>query len=342
MKRNPFKLVFIFISLLVLLAGCGSESSGSKPEEEKQNSQASTEESETKVVRIGYQKGNTLNILKAKGNLEERFKEKGIKVEWSPFPTGSVLLEALNAGSIDFGHASDGNSVFAQASGKPIVYIASESPYPKGVAIVVKKDSPIQSIRDLKGKKVAVTKGGNQQYLLVKALEKEGLKYEDVTPVYYKDAAEGRVAFESGKIDALGIWDPFLAVIENDLDVREITNGEGLTENRTYYFASEKFSKEKPDLIKIILEELEKSNQWANENPNEVAKILSDELKIDEKAIEIATKRREYGILKIDEQAIKSQQELADTFFELGLMPNDVNVEESIEKDPDWLPDIIK
>lgn len=312
--------------MISLLLGCGKEESKGPITE----------------IRIGFQKGNTLNILKARGTLEKKLSQQGIKVKWSPFPMGSVLLEALNAGSIDFGHASDGNSVFAQAGGKPIVYVAAESPYPKGVAIVVPKNSPIQTIKDLKGKKVAVSKGGNQHYLLVKALEKEGLSFSDIQPVYYKDAAEARAAFDSKQIDALGLWDPYLAVLENEVQVRYLTDGQGLTENRTYYFASKTFAKEHPELIKTILEELNQADQWANSHPTEVASILSKELKIDQKALEVASKRREYGVQRIDDQVIKVQQELADTFYQLKLIPKGIQINSVIEQKPKWLPDNIK
>lgn len=323
MLRKWIVALIMILASLPLAIGCSN--------------QTKNESEDSKLIHIGYQKGNTLNILKARGTLEKRLEKEGYRVKWSNFPMGSVLLEALNAGSIDFGHSSDGNSVFAQASGKPITYLASESPYPKGVAIVVPENSPIKTVKDLKGKRVAVSKGGNQQYLLVKALEKEGLRYEDVKPVYYKDASEARAMYDSGNIDALGLWDPYLAVLENDTKVRTIVNGENLTDNRTYYFASKSFA-QKPHLVKIILEELEKSNQWANEHPEEVAKILAKELGIAEKPLLQATKRREYGVQKIDSHVIQVQQELADTFYQLKLIPKKVDVHASVEKSPNWLP----
>lgn len=321
-KKWLISLILI-LSFLPLAIGCADQSASKSKDD--------------KVIHIGYQKGNTLNILKARGTLEKRLKEEGYRVKWSHFPMGSVLLEALNADSIDFGHSSDGNSVFAQAGGKPIVYLASESPYPRGVAIVVPENSPIKTVKDLKGKRVAISKGGNQQYLLVKALEKEGLRFEDIKPVYFKDASEARAMYDTGNIDALGLWDPYLAVLENDTKVRTIVNGENLTDNRTYYFASKSFS-QKPHLVKIILEELEKSNQWSNEHPEEVAKILAKELGIAEKPLLESTKRRKYGLQKIDQHVIQVQQELANTFYELKLIPKKVEIESSIEKNPNWLP----
>jgi len=329
LKKN-----WLFGVLLILLIGiltaCGSEESSSNADSDKKT-----------VVKIGFQKGNTLNILKAQGTLEKRLEKENIKVEWKEFPIGTALLEALNTGAIDFGHASDANGVFSQASGKKSVYVASDTPYPKGVALVVKEDSPIKTVQDFKGKKIGVTKGGNMHYLLVKALEKEGLTVKDVEQVYYKDAAEGRAAFETGEIDVLGIWDPFLAVLEDSTPTRTIVNGENLTQNRTFYFASENFIKNDSAILKIVLEELQKSDEWANENTKEVASILAKELKIDEKPLEIANERREFGVLPIDEEAVNAQQDLADTFFGLELFPEEVDIKAVTKENPDWYPDSV-
>ncbi|WP_043930348.1 sulfonate ABC transporter substrate-binding protein [Bacillus sp. EB01] len=328
--KSKWILSCLLILIVGILAACGSEESSSGSNGEKGS-----------TVKIGYQKGNTLNILKARGTLDKRLAEENITVEWSEFPIGTALLEGLNTGAIDFGHASDANGVFSQASGKTSVYVASDTPYPKGVALVVKEDSPIKNVQDFKGKKIGVTKGGNMHYLLVKALEKEGLTVEDVNLIYYKDSAEGRVAFQSGEIDVIGTWDPFLAVLESSTPTRTIVNGENLTQNRTFYFASENFVNNHTDTIKIILDELQKSDQWANENTKEVANILSKELKIDAKPLEVANGRRDFGVLPIDEAAVKAQQDLADTFYGLKLFPEKVDIKKVTEENPDWYPESV-
>lgn len=329
MKKSLVTLLIIVC--VFVLAACGSSNSTG----------GANAETEKKVI-IGYQKGNTLNILKARGNLDERLKEEGYEVEWKVFAIGTALLEALHAGHIDFGHASDANSVFSQAGGKPIQYAASETPYPKGVALVAKADSDIKDVVDLKGKKVGVTKGGNMHYLLLKALEKEGLVESDVDVVFYSDAAEGSAAFSSDKIDVLGTWDPYLSIVENIFDTRIIVNGEGLTENRTFYFGSEEILDKDPEIVKLILEELEKSNQWANENKKEVAEILAEELNLDVEPLITANERRDFGVLKVDETAIKVQQDLADAFYKISLFPNEIDISDAVDLSPKWLPENIK
>src|SRR5260370_41507991 len=129
-----------------------------------------------KVVRIGFQKYGKLVLLKSKGTLEPKLKALGYSVTWTESPSGPPLLEAINVGAIDFGNTGETPPVFAQAAGAPIRYVAYEPPAPKGEAIFVPKDSPIKSVADLKGKKVAVAKGSNAHYLMVNGLESGSVK----------------------------------------------------------------------------------------------------------------------------------------------------------------------
>src|SRR5580704_7558546 len=147
-----------------------------------------------KVVRIGFQKYGKLVLLKSKGSLEPRLKALGYSVIWTEFPSGPPLLEAINVGAIDFGNTGETPPIFAQAAGAPIRYVAYEPPAPTGEAILVPQNSPLKTVADLKGRKVAAARGSNAHYLLVKALEKAGVKYEDITPVYLAPA-DARAAF---------------------------------------------------------------------------------------------------------------------------------------------------
>ncbi len=129
-------------------------------------------QAQDKVVRIGFQKYGKLVLLKSKGSLDEKLKPLGFKAVWTEFPAGPQLLEAVNVGAIDFGNTGEAPPIFAQAAGAPLVYVAHEPPAPRGEAILVPKDSPIKTVADLKGRKVALNKGSNVHYLLVRALER--------------------------------------------------------------------------------------------------------------------------------------------------------------------------
>src|ERR1700685_3041544 len=141
-----------------------------------------------KVIGIGFQKYGNLILLKGRGGLEGRLAPLGYKIEWKEFPSGPPLLEALNAGAIDFGHTGEAPPIFAQAAGIPLVYVGHEPPAPKGEPIPVQKNPPLRTLADLKGKKIALNKGSNVHYLLVKALEKVGVKYSDIEPVFLAPA----------------------------------------------------------------------------------------------------------------------------------------------------------
>src|ERR1700709_1548565 len=186
-----------------------------------------------KVVRIGFQKYGKLVLLKSKGTLDDKLKALGYNVTWTEFPSGPPLLEALNVGAVDFGNTGEAPPIFAQAAGAPIRYVAYEPPAQKGEAILVQKDSPLKSVADLKGKKVAVAKGSNAHYLLVKALEKAGVKYEDITPAFLAPA-DARAAFESGAVDAWSIWDPYQSAADITLGAKTLTDATGLVPNTQF------------------------------------------------------------------------------------------------------------
>ena len=154
------------------------------------------------TVRIGYQKSSTLiTLLKTQGTLEKALKADNIDVSWHEFPSGLPLLEALNVGNVDISaDVAVTVPIFAQAAQAKLTYFAQEAPSPSAQAIVVRKDSPIQQLADLKGKKIAVTKAAGTHYLLIAALAKAGLEFSDITPAYLTPA-DGRAAFENNKVD---------------------------------------------------------------------------------------------------------------------------------------------
>lgn len=347
LKMRPIKWSAVAAALLItaVLTGCaggtgtgGTQAAGGSGPAPQQAAPNAADK--PKVVRIGYQKGNTLNILKVKANLDEKLKAQGIAVEWNVFPSGGTVLEALTSGKIDYGNAADGSGVFAQAGGKPFVYVGNDLPNPEGMGIMVHKDSPIKAITDLKGKKVAVVKGGNHHYLSVIALEKAGLKDNDVEYVFVKDASEGRALFETKKVDALGSWDPFFATVQIDLKPVTLTDGTGYSPNRTFYYATTEFSQKHPDLVKLILEETDVTDKWANQNKSEVVKLLTQELGIDEESIRTAINRRTYGVEAITKEIIAPQQQLADTFLRIGLITEKLDVSKLMPVNAPWAPNV--
>ncbi|EOY0939223.1 aliphatic sulfonate ABC transporter substrate-binding protein, partial [Klebsiella quasipneumoniae] len=196
---------------------------------------------------------------------------------------------------------------------------------PKTEAIVVPEQSTIRSVADLKGKRVGLNKGSDVNYLLVAALEKAGLSYKDITPVYLPPA-DARAAFQRGAIDAWVIWDPFLAEVETNAKARQISNAEGLVPHYTFYLASRKFADTYPETAKQVVDELGKLSVWANSHQDEAAGLLSTSTGLD-KAIWLKTLARlPYGAERMTPAVYNEQQALADTFTRIGLLPVKVDV----------------
>lgn len=317
-------LFAVGFSLSFVLAACSPASPPTDAASSATNSSQAVE------VRIGYQKAATiLNVLRTREDLAKALATSGATVTWTEFPAGPPMLEALNAGSIDFGYTGEAPPIFAQAAGAPLLYVAYDPWGPQGEAIVVPQDSPIQTVADLKGKKVAFAKGSNTNYLVVSALEKAGLKYTDIEPVHLSPA-DARAAFEGGKVDAWAIWDPYLAVAESAANARIIADATGLAPNRGYYLAAQSFVENHPDQLKAVLDQVKTVSDWAAKNPADVAKFLAPELGIDAVSLENAEKRREYGVLPLTDEVIESQQKVADAFQKIGLIPKKVNVREIV------------
>lgn len=277
-----------------------------------------------RVFRIGNQKG-WLSILKSRGTLEKRLAPLGVTVSWTEFTAGPVQLEALNVGSIDFGDVGEAPPIFAQAAGAPLVYAGATVPRPKLEAIIVPKGSSIKTIADLKGKKIAYNKGSNVQYFLVKLLQKNGLQYSDVQSIFLPPA-DARAAFEKGAVDAWIIWDPFLAAAQKTLDAQILADGAGVVNNRGYYFTSRDFATRNIDVLRIAIEEINAIDKWASKNQQAAAAELSQVLGLDKSITETYLARAAYGTVPVNRDILNEQQSIADTFFELKLIPKKLNL----------------
>jgi sulfonate transport system substrate-binding protein len=284
---------------------------------------------QNRTLRIGVQKYGTLIVLEASGVLEKRLAPQGVPAEWTEFPAGPQLLEALNGGSLDFGITGEAPPVFAQAAGVPFVYVAVDRAAPQGEAILVAKDSPIRTVADLKGKRVAFNRGSNVHYLLIAALEKAGLKFRDIQPAYLVPA-DGRAAFERGSVDAWAIWDPYLAAGEAATHARVLTDATGLARNPQFYLASASFAKAHPDLLHTLLAEIGKTDNWAARHQAEVAKLLAPRTGLPLEVLHAALARLGYGVAPITPDVVASQQRIADTFFKAGLLPRAIAVHEAV------------
>jgi sulfonate transport system substrate-binding protein len=269
-------------------------------------------------------------VLKTRGTLEQRLAPLQVKVSWHEFTSGLPLLEALNLGNVDVSaDVADTVPVFAQAAGAQLTFVAQEAPSPSAQAIVVRSDSPIKTVADLKGKKVGFAKAAGAHYLLIAALEKAGLALKDIEPAYLTPA-DGRAAFERGAIDAWVVWDPFLSAVQRQSPVRVIADGRGqgqgdIASYQRYYLASTPFAQARPDVLQVLFAELKKAGQWVKQSPQDAAALLAPVWGLDVATVEQANSRRSYDVRAVQPGLLAEQQRIADAFLSEKLLPRRVN-----------------
>ncbi|ALK33362.1 sulfonate ABC transporter substrate-binding protein [Burkholderia plantarii] len=285
------------------------------------------------VLRIGYQKAGLLAVVKAQGALETRLAALGYTVKWFEFPAGPQLLEALNANSIDFGYTGAPPPVFAQAGGVRFVYVGAEPPAPHNEAIFVKAGSPIRDVAGLRGKKVALQKGSSSNYLLLAALNKAGLRYGDIQPVYLAPA-DARAAFESGDVDAWVVWDPYYAAAQSALKVRTLSDYTGLVASYNFYEATRDFAGAHADIVAAVLRQLRETGRWVNAHPADTAAIIAPKVGLDTALVEAWFRRVPFGAVPVDERIVASQQAVADAFYGVKLIPAKLDVAAAVWRDP--------
>lgn len=276
-------------------------------------------------ITIGYQKANIFALLKYRGTLEQTLTPQGIKVRWIEFPAGPQMLEGLNVGSIDLAATGDAPPAFAQAAKADLILSGHSPASPKTEAIVVPQDSPIKTVADLKGKRVALNKGSDVNYLLVSALEQAGLSYKDVTPVYLPPS-DARAAFQRGSVDAWVIWDPYYAEVETHANARLLKDAEGLVPHYTFYLASRHFAETYPDSAKLVIDQLSELSVWANAHQDDAAKILAQSTGLAQPIWARALARMPFGSQRMTPAVFAEQQQLADKFTAIGLLPVKVDV----------------
>ena len=307
---KKWSLLIIVLTLSLLLAACSSSNA------------------ENKKVRIGYQKNGTTLLLKGNGALESRLKDLGYSVEWAEFNTASSILEALNSGAIDFANAGDAPSIMALSKGMEFNYIATENSAPQTEGILVKNDGTINSIADLKNKKIAYNKASIAEYLLVSALATENLTLDDVESVILSPA-DANIAFENGEVDAWVVWDPYMTVSESKGN-NILATGEGFVELRSFYFASADFAKSNEDAIVAYVEELAKVGVSIDADSSEAAKLLQENTGIDADIWTTSLGRRSSKAVYLDDQALADLQTLNEDLFNIGLINQKVKALENV------------
>ncbi|HEY9104191.1 MAG TPA: aliphatic sulfonate ABC transporter substrate-binding protein [Chitinimonas sp.] len=256
-------------------------------------------------------------VIKKFGWLEEAFKPSGTEVKWVLSQGSNRALEFLNSNSVDIGSTAGLAALLARANGNPIktVYIYSR---PEWTALAVAKDSPIKTVADLKGKKVAATKGTDPYLFLLRALHTAGLKKGDIEHVALQHA-DGRAALEQGRVDAWAGLDPHLAASELEAGTRVIYRNINFN---TYGFLNsrEDFAKDHPDELRRVIKVYEKARGWILKNPAEAAKLVSEEAKVPLNVAQLQLKRTDFSNPRPGAEHITALKEAAPILIDEALV----------------------
>ena len=275
------------------------------------------------TLRIGFLRGPTdLALAKEKGTLEKALAAHHVKVEWAgPFFAAAPAYEALNAGAIDLTTGSSTAFVTAIAAGLPLQFFAYQAMPADGEGIVVRNESHIASLNDLRGKKVAVNKGGTGEYLLSRALSSAGIPEDAVQKVYLSPSDTG-TAFVGGHVDAWAIWDPFLSLAKQSYDARLLASGKQVgSENAAGYFVSDAFAHAHPEVLTWFYGVLQQENAWAKSHPLEAGKIWAKQMgqSGDGLAEKLGTVNT-VPVTPVDASAIAHIQHIADWYLQQGII----------------------
>ena len=280
-------------------------------------------------LRISYQKGSVSMVL-AKNHqlLEKRFTQTSIS--WVEFPAGPQMLEALIIGSIDLGSTGDIPPIFAQAAGADLLYIGVEPPKPQAEVILVAENSPIKTVADLKGHKVALQKGSSSHNLLLRALQQAGLKFTDIQPTFLTPA-DARAAFQQGNVDAWAIWDPYYSAALLQGGVRVLKDGTGLKQTGSFYLAARPYAEKNGAFIKGVLDTFSQADALTLSQRQESIALLAKTMGLPEPVIaSYLDHRPPTTIVQVDQQTADRQQETADLFYENRLLPKKVDIRDRI------------
>jgi sulfonate transport system substrate-binding protein len=283
---------------------------------------------EAKTVRVGFQKGEpVLMAAKANKDLETLLAPKGISVEWIEFQFGPPMLEAMRVGSIDVGAVGDTPPIFAQAARGDLLYIAANQGAPQ--SILLPNGSKIESLADLKGKKWAFGRGSSAHNFTLMALEKAGLRYDQVEPIYLGPADAG-AAFERGAIDAWSIWEPYTALFATRPGVRTLATNKEIGDQYGYILGAGPFVRANPALTRAVVDVFAATAEKARGHHEDVAALLAGPTGIAQDVWSRALESDAFQVQPMNEDLTRSQQKVADRFRALGLVPVDIKVSDIV------------
>ena len=313
-KTTRFGLLLLVMIVAVALTACG-------------NGNKKSDDNKKVTVNIALNGGlNLLSIAKEKGWFEEEFAKLNAEVEWQEFQSSVPLLEGVVSNRVDFSFIGDGTVVTGKAANSPFTVISTTGIQGNQNSVIVKTDSPIKSITDLKGKQVAVAKGSSAHIFLIKALEKNNMKESDLKIVQLQPD-EANSAFQTGSIDAWATWDPFVTTEVKANRARIVESVETMNiVAPAVMIGRDKFIAEHPDLTTAYLKVYQKTVDWVNANKDEAAAILAEQKKMDLDLVKTLVNYTNYINTPVTEDVQAAMQSTADILLDAGTIKNKVDI----------------
>lgn len=272
---------------------------------------------QTVALKAGDQKGGTEAVMKAAGALS------GLpyQLEWKQFAAAAPLLEALNANAIDLAFAGDAPATFALAAGLPARIIAPTRATGASTAIVVQKESPIRTIADLRGRRIAANRGSIAHALVLAVAEREGWAEGDIKLANLLPS-DAKMAFATGAVDAWGSWNTYIAQARLVDGARVIVDGgNGLLTGLSYLLATDRAIAERRAALVDFSRRLAAARRWAEQHRHEYAAVLAREIGVTPEVALLAYETDLPMPVPIDAAVISDQQKTADRYTKARIIP---------------------
>jgi len=325
MQKRTFISLSIAVLGLLFLTGCGD----SKESSAKQQTQP--KEVKQVVLRIGaqpYPLYSSIFLAKNLGYLEEELKKVNATFQWTEFKAGPLVNEAVAAGNADIGFMADMPAILAKSSGQDIQIIANIAYGEKALALIVKNDSEIGSVADLKGKKVAYVKGSYAQHLLSLLLNKEGLSFNDIESVNIT-AGDIPATLENKQIDAAIIWEQFISSLVTQGKAKVIADGTGIKKGNMITYSVKKFAEENPKVIEAYIKAGQRASEYIKTNPKEAAEAIAKDFKIEPVVLEAIFKNLTFN-QALSAEDIAEITKVKNYLLAEKAISNDIKIEEFV------------
>lgn len=279
------------------------------------------------VLRVGDQKGGNRSLLEISGLA----RDLPYRIEWSEFPAAAPILEALNAGALDVGYTGDLSFLTVYAASAPLKAIGGTRSDPKSQAILVRGDSPIRSAADLKGRRIAGTRGGWGQFLIDATLEKAGLTLDEATFVPL-GPVDAKIALLAGSVDAWAVWEPYISYAELKDGARVISDGAGLTPTVVFVVASDQAIATKRAAVQDFLQRLDRARLWSLDHLDIYAKSTAELTRLPEDVLRRAYEAQRTRPIPIDDAVVREVQTAADRAVRYGILGKPVDVATAVDR----------